>query len=294
MKKPKKLRQQFFNSLRKEGIYKANITILKDRNAVFQRERQPVKDNSQDVVMCGSCKGFFSRTFYCRHKRHCQKESCPPVPVSISMLKNPYMEKVSEDFKIKILATLRDDEAGKISKTDPTILTVGGYLFDKVKRKFDKKMEVIRSVRNDMRRLSHLYIEFLKQKGVQVFFKDSADMLRRENFIQLKSAIDVYTTKEDSSLKSGLKQALYYLIKAAVKAMKGTFLIANKDRHARALDDFVSVLELSKDLVFGDATYHLNKDRQIRLRKPAQLPLETDVESLRLYILGRIKAITGD
>ena len=46
------------------------------------------------------------------------------------------------------------------------------------------------------------------------------------------------------------------------------------------MDDFICVLELFKDQVFGDATYQLNKDRQIRLRKPAALPLQEDVRKV--------------
>ena len=57
------------------------------------------------------------------------------------------------------------------------------------------------------------------------------------------------------------------------------------------MDDFICVLELFKDQVFGDATYQLNKDRQIRLRKPAALPLQEDVRKVWIYILNKLKYI---
>ena len=61
----------------------------------------------------------------------------------------------------------------------------------------------------------------------------------------------------------GLKFALFYLIKSSVKAMKGTYLIKNEDCHARDIEDFLSVLELCKDNIFADATYHINMGRQV-------------------------------
>ena len=57
---------------------------------------------------------------------------------------------------------------------------------------------------------------------------------------------------------------------------------------------FLSVMELSKDYIFADASYNLNKNRQIKLRKPNQLPLEQDITAMRLHILERISAITND
>ena len=60
---------------------------------------------------------------------------------------------------------MRNDEVGMLCKSDETIITVGSYLFEKIKRKLDKEMEVRRSVRNDMRRLGNLYREFKQSEG---------------------------------------------------------------------------------------------------------------------------------
>ena len=57
---------------------------------------------------------------------------------------------------------------------------------------------------------------------------------------------------------------------------------------------FLSVMELSKDYIFADASFNLNKNRQIKLRKPNKLPLGQDITARRLHILERISAITKD
>ena len=82
-------------------------------------------------------------------------------------------------------------------------------------------------------------IEFLKgQEITHVHHGNVADILRRENFTQLKEAIEAYTSIDYYKIKSGLKVAIYYLIKSSCKAMKGSFLISNQDRHATTIDDF--------------------------------------------------------
>jgi hypothetical protein len=57
---------------------------------------------------------------------------------------------------------------------------------------------------------------------------------------------------------------------------------------------FTKVLSLQNNMVFGDATYQINKGRQTKLRKPESLPSETDVQKLKLYTVDKIKSFTDD
>ena len=93
-------------------------------------------------------------------------------------------------------------------------------------------------------------------------------------------------------IKAGLKLGLYYLIKASVKIVKATFLIKDNEHDARILDNFLCIFELLKDTIFSDALYQANKDRQIRLQKPASLPLKADVQKFWAYTLTKIKKLT--
>ena len=60
------------------------------------------------------------------------------------------------------------------------------------------------------------------------------------------------------------------------------------------MDKFLSLLGLSKDEMFADAEYQLNRNRQVRIRKPANLPLESDVRKLRNYIFDRMTSLTSE
>lgn len=51
---------------------------------------------------------------------------------------------------------------------------------------------------------------------------------------------------------------------------------------------------MNYDQLFGEATYLLNRNRQIKLRRPCELPSEEDVQKLKLYTVARINAILQD
>ena len=62
-----------------------------------------------------------------------------------------------------------------------------------------------------MRTLMELYSNLIGQKDFTSVSNDAFDMFRRQNFASLRVAIERYTVKEDGTIKSGLKQNIYYL-----------------------------------------------------------------------------------
>ena len=218
----------------------------------------------------------------------------------------PSLINISEEFKVQILYQIRSDKIGELCQTDPTILTIGMRLFDKVKRKVDKSMEVRRSVQKDMRRLASLYLEFKELPGVCIVNGNAMDLFTRGNFGHQRDAIDSYTTNSENKLKPGLKIGLNYLIKTCAKIMKGTILTisfngnSSKEDNkiavdmANEIDLFLSVFNLWQDHIFGDAAYSNNKERQMKLQKPASLPLEGDIRKLRDHVIMRKREIVHD
>ena len=158
-----------------------------------------------------------------------------------------------------MLATIRDDVVGRLCKKDEIILMVGERLYEKIKRKTDKAMEVRKSVCNDMRKLGNLYLHFKSQDGVVSQNNNILDMFMRCNFINLKQAIENYTEKENAKIKAGLKHVLYYLLTSTAHIIKGTFLMKDEDHKADQIDKFLSMFKLWKNHIFGDAQYQLNK-----------------------------------
>ena len=74
-----------------------------------------------------------------------------------------------------------------------------------------------------MRRTAHLYRLFRKE-DVQSTNGNSPDMFKRENLESLAKVIEIYTKNVDDSLKAGLKQNLYYLIKKSAVVVQYTLL----------------------------------------------------------------------
>ena len=130
---------------------------------------------------------------------------------------------------------------------------------------------------------------------------DLSDLFRRNNFRYLEEAIERYTTVTSSEVsgtgvKAGLKLAVYYLLKAASKVLQGMYLIDDDDEGAKDVANWVVVLELHKDLIFGDAQYNLNKSREEKLRRPQRQPLNEDLQKIRVHSMQVIHELgsTGD
>ncbi|PIK36317.1 hypothetical protein BSL78_26845 [Apostichopus japonicus] len=269
-------KRQAFHRFKKEGILKFNKLQAKCSKPAYHRERSSVIDNLS------------------------QSEGCPAsLPIPVHLLANE--EICSESFMENVLNRFRPDEVGTLCTKDPVVLMIGKRLWEKQKRKMDKKTEVRRSVMTDMRRLSALYLEMKTTEKVLGEFPckngDAGDIFKRNNFRHLEEAISSLTTSESSSgsdLKAGLKLGIYYLLKSAAKIMKGTYLIDDQDNLAEDVDKFVQVLELSNNFLFGDATYKINQQRQVKLRKPDVLPLESDVKKTKDYTVTRMHEITSD
>ena len=181
---------------------------------------------------------------------------------------------------------------GNIYDRIVAFLMFGSHAFEKIKRKAGKEVEVKRSVRADMRKLAGLYLA-MKDDNIKAIYGDVRDMVRRENFTYLKRAIEKYTTKEDHSLEASLTTALYYQLKQLAKTMKGKSLMENSDTKALHFTDFMAILEHFKEVIFADATCQTYQRRQVRLRRPGELPLEQDIEKLHNYILQNISKIVS-
>ena len=54
---------------------------------------------------------------------------------------------------------------------------------------------------------------------------------------------------------------------------------------AEEVGNFRELLELWDDIIFGDAVYETNRRRKVYLRKPEQLPNESDMMIIKDYIL---------
>jgi hypothetical protein len=76
--------------------------------------------------------------------------------------------------------------------------------------------------------------------------------------------------------------------------MKASYLTKDSDNKAAMVEKFLDVLALNQQLVFGDATYVINKNRYTKLRRPEALPSEEDTAKLKKYTVSRMQEIVSD
>ena len=108
-------------------------------------------------AVCSKCKGLYSKGYKVRHQLICgQDSSVLPVSVSVANTSNPLLKNVNPKFKAEVLDGLRNGKIGRLVKKDQIILTIGEWLFSRVKGRRDKKQDVYDSVRSVMRRLGRL------------------------------------------------------------------------------------------------------------------------------------------
>ena len=285
MQLPSQDRLEAFAKLRKDGIAKYNKKEMKTEKPTYVCERS--RSQGQKLVQCGKCHGYYSKTYFARHRKLCISESADiPQAIPITLL-SEYCSDISSAFRKDVLTSFAKDDIGKVCRSDEAVMIFGSRMYSKLSGKQDKKPEVKRSLMADMRRLSHLYKHFKEQcEKVHKISANSSDLLIRSNFEEMKEAVLTYTNSE-GTLKAGLKSQLYYLIKRFAKIMKATYLVRDDDEKAGEVDKFVQVLQLHERDLFGDAIYQLNMNRQERLRRPQQLPDEADIGRVKQYTVTR-------
>ena len=64
----------------------------------------------------------------------------------------------------------------------------------------------------------------------------------------------------------------------ASKTLRAILLSERRDDIAALMQQFLDLLELWDDIIFGDAVYETNKRREVYLRKPEQLPDESKIQ----------------
>jgi hypothetical protein len=114
--------------------------------------------------------------------------------------------------------------------------------------------------------------------------------MKRSNYRTLEMTIKSIS---DGS-KASLTLCVGYLLKTAIKVMKGVYLSSCDDASADEVDRFMGVLQLNWGYLFSGSMSAIALKRQEKLRKPAELPLESDITTLRNYTLSQIRAMLSD
>ena len=291
MKKERRIIE--FQKIRREGIRLYNEREASKKHPVFQGERKQRK--YKKLTQCSACLAFLSRRFFSLHKKSCRIiNDCLVIPLPVTQEVIPGSRKLSKDFILKVLSTLRNDELGTICRKDEFILYIGSKLFSARSYKTEKMATVLKSVRTEMRTLAHLYRAFVSLEGVTKTYENIVDMFLRENFDYLCDSVDIITIREDKSTKSGLRQNLCYTLLSTVEKLRDLFFQEKRDELSEELNKMLRCLKSNVDIIVSSARYLLEKTRLLKTRKPCKLPLEEDIKLLHTYILKRLKLLTDD
>ena len=278
--------KKIFQKLRRQGIYERNRQIIMQnpqstKEFLSEKRRRMSVDNPR-LAMCGNCRGFFAAAHLWRHKRNCEQDGesvDSDLPAHLLMNKAVSADKSS--FVTNVLAHFRSDECGSLCIKDKLITNVGEYHYNKCTTKRAPAMST-------MRRLGNLLLKFREASSDNELTGE--DMLRRNHFPQLRTAIDSLCSDSNDSLKV----AIGYLLKTACEVMKGVYLIESNDLLAKEVDDFKVVLDLFWGQIFASAAEKVELRRQGRLRKPARLPAEDDVIRVREHIYAQVNALLSN
>ena len=107
MKKERRIIE--FQKIRREGIRLYNEREASKKHPVFQGERKQRK--YKKLTQCSACLAFLSRRFFSLHKKSCRIiNDCLVIPLPVTQEVIPGSRKLSKDFILKVLSTLRNDE----------------------------------------------------------------------------------------------------------------------------------------------------------------------------------------
>ena len=84
------------------------------------RER---RQGGKILLMCSGCRGFYSKTRIYKHKKLCKHSAGPRAESVDFSYTRP--DGVFEEFQKNVLDKFRDDDVGRLCKTDSVILRVG-------------------------------------------------------------------------------------------------------------------------------------------------------------------------
>ena len=101
------------------------------------------------------------------------------------------------------------------------------------------------------------------------------------------------TKKKNGGQKAGLKLSLGYILKKTKKVVLGYYTQKTLLDKAAEVERFASVLELNWDFIFYSAEMQCEQQRNA-LRRPQDMPLEEDIENLKILISTKMSAALKD
>ncbi|XP_078329658.1 uncharacterized protein LOC144624151 [Crassostrea virginica] len=284
---PKKQKNREFNLLKKEGIFKANQSILKSENfdnTQLIRERN--QGQSTSLKMCSKCKGFFDSSLMFKHKKGCKDaDDSEDIPQSIPVRSLIQNTQFPESYTVQILESFRDTEYAQVIRNDDWIKNYGYSLYKNIDGS-SKMVEKRISLNSKLRRLAILFLHFKKiaeGKGITNIHSCSQMFDREYLYLMQEAIVEMTTDKDSQSAKNGLKLSLKYLVQDVCSKMHTYYLVKKEDEKAEEINKFLYVLKGDWPSFFKNAEEAVLIKRQAELRVPLRLPTIENVNKLTQF-----------
>ena len=146
----KQQRMYTFDQLKKEGIQQKNLCFLGGNGDGLRCERR----SKGTKVMCSSCKGFYKKKYFYRHRNHCLNATKVTLTATSS---SPMSTAEPDEEWDRVLEGMKKDSAYvtiTADRHDEVIKVIGRDIF--AARKPNKKRETMVKARRAMRRGARL------------------------------------------------------------------------------------------------------------------------------------------
>ena len=220
-----KEQDRFVADFQRRKIRDYNLDAIRSSKTNYMRERRSNDNFVESPIMCSGCKGFSAKGCKSRHQLICPTAGSNIMVPIVPLDEIHFVETYPKEF-IELLNSLQLDEVGNNVKQDEIILIVGRRFFGGTKRKKDKVVGTVKTVRRRMRLKARLYLSFRefysKQSAINLTYAqgNAADMYRRENITTLGEAINALSDRSDYDInyitvtgqKTGLKISIRNLL----------------------------------------------------------------------------------
>ena len=281
-----------FEDFRIKGIFKTNKEQVSLENPCYVKERN--QGSMTGLVSCKLCKKFVKQKSMTKHSTTCKGNTGNFNRAHFEKIHflNDFPIETTDIFKKYVLESLREDSIGTICRSDEGILTFGFESFLAKADNKEKLPDACKKVRADMRQLANLYTTFITRNPPELRYNHSVDMLHPNNFNTLKEAINKNCTNS-SEMKPGLKLSFYYLLLSWGRQFEGIMIEKQLDQEAESLRKFLVLIQRSEKTFFRGARSKLLVNKQRTLRKPEELPLESDLLQIRQFVVNTINEISS-
>jgi hypothetical protein len=279
-----------YEKIRVEGIHKYNLKILSQATpdlGKLMREKQPKYEDS--VVKCAECDKYVSNRSFYKHRSSCGIGNAiahKPLPLK---LQEQIMHK-DQQFQNEILSKFRDTPAGNLCREDSIIKQVGYRHYCLRRAEESKSDEIRKSVMSEMRELARLYLAFKSQATEPL---TTEDMFSRKHKDKLFAAIEAVTEKPDGDEKYGLKLQINAIMLRAMKCLRGFYNDSMQDEKAQELERFQQAYTYHVPEMYGRARYKTILNSLDKARCPEKLPLKSELQKLRLFMLSEIDVVVA-